>query len=208
MDVAKNEIHVAHPKTAIVTTCILAALAGLMFGLDVGVISGATQFIQAEFKVTDSVIEWIVSAMMGGAAGFAMMVVGLGSVGTMMNLGIASHGQQILTVGMLLFFIVGFAMSAGPLIWALCAEVQPLKGRDFGIACSTFTNWIVNMIVGATFLSLLNGIGNAHTFWLYAAFNAVFIVFTFWLVPETKNVTLEQIERNLMSGKPLRNIGQ
>lgn len=140
--------------------------------------------------------------------GFAVMAVGLGVVGTMMNNGIHDHGAQIFTVAMLLIFIVGFAMSAGPLVWTLCSEIQPLKGRDFGIACSTFTNWICNMIVGFTFLSLLNGIGNAHTFWLYAALNAVFILVTFWLVPETKGVTLEQIERNLMSGKRLREIGR
>ena len=136
------------------------------------------------------------------------MAVGLGVVGTMMNNGIHDHAAQIFTVTMLLIFIVGFAMSAGPLVWTLCSEIQPLKGRDFGIACSTFTNWICNMIVGFTFLSLLNGIGNAHTFWLYAALNAVFILVTFWLVPETKGVTLEQIERNLMSGKRLREIGR
>ncbi|MEX1828236.1 sugar porter family MFS transporter [Luteibacter sp. CQ10] len=141
-------------------------------------------------------------------AGFAIMAVGLGVVGTMMGMGIHSRGEQFFTVGMLLLFIVGFAMSAGPLIWTLCSEVQPLKGRDFGIACSTFTNWVTNMIVGATFLSLLSGFGNAQTFWLYAALNAVFIIFTFWLVPETKGVTLEQIERNLMKGKPLRQIGR
>ena len=141
-------------------------------------------------------------------AGFTIMAVGLGVVGTMMGLGINSRGEQFFTVGMLLVFIVGFAMSAGPLIWTLCSEVQPLKGRDFGIACSTFTNWVTNMIVGATFLSLLSGIGNAATFWLYAALNALFLIVTFFLVPETKGVTLEQIERNLMSGKPLRKIGQ
>jgi MFS transporter, sugar porter (SP) family len=140
-------------------------------------------------------------------AGFTMMAVGLGVVGTMMGLGIHGKGEQLFTVGMLLFFIVGFAMSAGPLIWTLCSEVQPLKGRDFGIAASTFTNWGTNFIVGVSFLSLMAGIGNAQTFWLYAALNAVFIVLTLWLVPETKNVTLEQIERNLMSGKPLRKIG-
>ena len=140
--------------------------------------------------------------------GFVVMTIGLGVVGTMMHLGIHDHGQQIFTVAMLLVFIVGFAMSAGPLIWALCAEIQPLKGRDFGIGCSTFTNWVANSLVGYSFLPLLNGIGQAETFWLYAAFNAVFIVFTFWLVPETKGVTLEQIERNLMAGKPLRRIGR
>jgi SP family galactose:H+ symporter-like MFS transporter len=140
--------------------------------------------------------------------GFVVMAVGMGVVGTMMNMGTLSHGQQTFTVAMLLIFIVGFAMSAGPLIWTLCSEVQPLKGRDFGIGCSTFTNWIANMIVGATFLTLLNVIGNAATFWLYGALNAFFILLVFWLVPETKGTTLEHIERNLMSGKPLRDIGQ
>jgi hypothetical protein len=43
---------------------------------------------------------------------------------------------------------------------------------------------------------------------LYAALNLVFIGLTFWLVPETKGVTLEHIERNLMSGRKLRDIGQ
>ena len=140
--------------------------------------------------------------------GFSVMAIGLGVVGTMMHLGIATHAEQLFTVAMLLVFIVGFAMSAGPLIWILCSEVQPLKGRDFGIAASTVTNWVANMIVGATFLTLLNGIGNAATFWLYAALNGLFLVFTYFLVPETKGITLEQIERNLMAGKPLREIGQ
>lgn len=140
--------------------------------------------------------------------GFAVMATGLGVVGAMMDGGIATHAGQLFTVAMLLMFIVGFAMSAGPLVWTLCSEIQPLKGRDFGIGCSTFTNWIANMIVGATFLTLLNGIGNAHTFWLYAALNLVFIGLTFWLIPETKGVTLEQIERNLMHGRRLREIGR
>jgi SP family galactose:H+ symporter-like MFS transporter len=140
--------------------------------------------------------------------GFVVMAIGLGVVGTMMHLGIHTHGQQFFSVGMLLIFIIGFAMSAGPLIWTLCSEVQPLKGRDFGIGCSTFTNWAANWVVGVSFLSLLNGIGNAGTFWLYGAFNVVFIIFTYWLVPETKGVTLEQIESKLMDGKRLRDIGR
>ncbi|EDC7539552.1 MFS transporter, partial [Salmonella enterica subsp. enterica serovar Heidelberg] len=89
----------------------------------------------------------------------------------------------------------------------LCSEIQPLKGRDFGITCSTATNWIANMIVGATFLTMLNNLGNANTFWVYAGLNVLFILLTLWLVPETKHVSLEHIERNLMKGRKLREIG-
>jgi len=140
--------------------------------------------------------------------GFAVMALGLGVVGTTMYAGIATAGQQLLAVAMLLVFIVGFAMSAGPLVWTLCSEIQPLKGRDFGIGCSTLTNWATNMVVGATFLTLLNDFGRAQTFWLYAALNVVFLLFTYALVPETKGVTLEEIERKLMSGAKLRDIGR
>ncbi|TPG07331.1 sugar porter family MFS transporter [Rhodanobacter glycinis] len=141
-------------------------------------------------------------------AGFGVMAASLGAVGTMMYLGTTTHAEQMATVVMLLVFIVGFAMSAGPLVWTLCSEVQPLRGRDFGIGCSTFVNWTANMIVGATFLSLLNGIGHAATFWLYSGLNLVFIVITLLWVPETRGVTLEQIERKLMAGRPLREIGR
>ncbi len=53
----------------------------------------------------------------------------------MMHIGIHSPSAQYFAIAMLLMFIVGFAMSAGPLVWVLCSEIQPLKGRDFGITC-------------------------------------------------------------------------
>ncbi|AFW00259.1 D-galactose transporter GalP [Gluconobacter oxydans] len=141
-------------------------------------------------------------------AGFIIMTIGMFTVGTLLYFGTGdSELARYGAVTMLLAFIVGFAFSAGPLVWILCSEVQPIKGRDFGIACSTFTNWVTNMIVGLTFLTLLNTIGNAQTFWMYAAFNAFFIYLTLKFVPETRGVTLEQIERNLMAGKPLNRIG-
>lgn len=140
--------------------------------------------------------------------GFTVMTLALATLGAMLHVGITSGASQIVAVVMLLVFIAGFAMSAGPMIWILCAEIQPIKGRDFGIAASTFVNWVANTIAGATFLTLLNTLGHAQTFWLYALMNAAFIVLTLYLVPETKGVTLEQIERNLMAGQPLRKLGQ
>src|ERR1700760_2224076 len=58
----------SHRRFNIVMTCAIAALAGLLFGLDIGVISGALPFITKQFHITDRVQEWIVSSMMVGAA--------------------------------------------------------------------------------------------------------------------------------------------
>lgn len=139
--------------------------------------------------------------------GFVVMFVGMGVLGLLLNIGTHTLPMQIFAVIMLLLFITGFAMSAGPLIWVLCSEVQPIKGRDFGVAASTLTNWVANFVVGFTFLSMLHGLGSGLTFGIYALFNAAFFIFTIFYVPETKGVTLEHIEANLMAGKPLRQIG-
>ena len=48
--------------------CFLAALAGLLFGLDIGVIAGALPFITDEFQISAHTQEWVVSSMMFGAA--------------------------------------------------------------------------------------------------------------------------------------------
>ena len=108
----------------------------------------------------------------------------------------------------LLVFIIGFAMSAGPIIWVLCSEIYPLSGRDLGVTCSTATNWIVNALVGMSFLTLINTFGPGNAFLLYGGMNVLFIIFFVLFVPETKGVSLEKIERNLMSGLPLRKIGR
>ena len=119
-----------------------------------------------------------------------------------------SPALGVWAIGALLIFIVGFAMSAGPIIWVLCAEIFPLSGRDLGVTFSTATNWIVNAIVGGTFLTLLDKLGNGNTFLLYGGLNALFVLFFLLFVPETKGISLEKIEANLLSGKPLKNIGR
>lgn len=141
-------------------------------------------------------------------ASFLIMAVSMAAVGILLSAGVPAGGSRDLVVVLLLIFIVGFAMGAGPLIWVLCAEIQPLKGRDFGIGCSTFTNWAANWVVGFTFPIILLNIGQGKTFWLFAILNLICIPFILFFVPETKGVTLETIEHRLLAGEPLRRLGQ
>lgn len=142
-----------------------------------------------------------------GFAGIALGTFLLGVCLFMINAGFSAMWISIIAVLMTLFTITSFAMSAGPVVWILCSEIQPLKSRDFGIACSTMTNWLSCTLIGATFLTLLDTLGSTMTFWLYAALNALFVYLTMRYVPETKGVTLEKIEQNLMEGKKLKDIG-
>ena len=142
------------------------------------------------------------------AAGFVTMAAGMAAVGILLGLGVHGALSRYLLVAMVLVFIIGFAAAPGPLIWTLCSEIQPLQGRDFGVAVSTFTNWAANWLVGNTFLTLLAVLGQADTFWLFAALNAGFILFVVVLVPETRGVSLESIEHKLLAGTPLRRIGR
>ncbi|MEZ4308171.1 MAG: sugar porter family MFS transporter [Polyangiaceae bacterium] len=140
--------------------------------------------------------------------GFTAMAVSLGLVGFMLHQGVSTRAEQIFTAGMVLTFVTGFAMSAGPVIWAVCSEVPLQRGRDFGVSLSTCANWLTNTLIGATFLTSLSRIGAPTTFWIFASLNLLFVFVTFALVPETRGVSLEEIERNLSSGKPLRHIGR
>lgn len=142
-------------------------------------------------------------------AGFITMGVSMLTVGTLFNMGADKNPALAYpTIIALLIFIIGFAMSAGPIIWVICSEIYPLAGRDLGITFSTGTNWIANAIVGMTFLTMLGSFGTGNTFLLYGGLNVAFIIFFLLFVPETKGVSLEKIESNLLSGKPLRKIGR
>jgi SP family galactose:H+ symporter-like MFS transporter len=141
-------------------------------------------------------------------AGLWVMGLSMVGVGSIFNHGVeGNQGLAYLSIACLIVFIIGFAMSAGPIVWILCSEIYPLSGRDFGVTVSTATNWIVNGIVGVTFLTLLNQVGPGNTFWLYGLMNIGFLVVFKFFVPETKGVSLERIEENLYAGKPLREIG-
>lgn len=140
--------------------------------------------------------------------GFTVMAVGMGLLGWLLHGGMTNPASQMAAVFLLIVFCAGFAMSIGPLAWLICSEIQPSAGRDFGVAISTFTNWTANLLVGVSFLSLLQTIGVADTFWLFASFNALFILLTFLFVPETKGVTLSKLQSRLMRGIKLRDIGR
>jgi MFS family permease len=96
---------------------------------------------------------------------------------------------------------VGFAaIGLGPVFWLLIAEIFPLALRGRAMSLSTLAVWGFNLIVSATFLDLVVAIGGAGTFVVYAVLSLVALVFVLLIVPETKRLSLEQIEEAIEAG--------
>ena len=143
--------------------------------------------------------------------GLTILVISCGVVGYLFRINPPgsemSSVEQWLTLIFSLLFIFGFAVALGPIIWILCSEIFPLKGRDFGITITTATNWISNTIIGSFTLTWFTHLGVGGTFWMFGAFNLIGFLIIGFLTPETKNIPLEELEKNLESGVPLRKLG-
>ena len=108
------------------------------------------------------------------------------------------------TVGSLVTYIICFAMSLGPIGWILVSEVFPLKIRGIAMSICTVSNFAFNFFVVYSFPILLEKIGGAWTFWGFAVVSLLCIIFVYYLVPETKGISLEKIEANWLHGVPPR----
>lgn len=141
--------------------------------------------------------------------GSAVMGLSMLAVGVLLHMNIGQAPMLgYCAIAALLVFIVAFAVSSGPITWIFCSEIFPLAGRDLGVTFSTSANWISNAVIGGTFLTMMAKFGSGNTFLLCGSLEAFVILFFFFFLPETKGVSLETIESNLLSGMPLKEIGK
>jgi sugar porter (SP) family MFS transporter len=96
-------------------------------------------------------------------------------------------------VCMVWLFVIHFGYSWGPCAWIIVAEIWPLSTRPYGVALGASSNWMNNFIVGQVTPDMLTGIpyGTYILFGLLTYLGAAFIWF---VVPETKRLTLEEMD--------------
>jgi hypothetical protein len=99
-------------------------------------------------------------------------------------------------------YVAAFAISLGPIFWLLIAEIYPLKIRGLAEGTAATFNWASNFVVSLTFLTLVERLGASSTFLLYAFASVASWLFSYYLVPETKGRTLEQIEAFWRGARP------
>jgi hypothetical protein len=135
------------------------------------------------------------------------MTLSLAVLGVLLLHPSVSEGEELVTLVCLALFVLAFAFSMGPLPYVLTSEVFPLRVRARGMSLATATSWLLNVFVAMTFLSLLEFAGTGATFLVYAGVCLAGLIFSWFMVPETRGRSLAQIEANLLAGRPVRRLG-
>src|SRR5215208_2057570 len=128
---------------------------------------------------------------------FAGMGVSLGLMGLAYLLPNLSGVVGWLAIACVTVYIAFFSFGLGAVIWVVVSEIYPLTVRGSGMAMATTGHWVANFVVSLTYLSLIQAIGETFTLWLYAVMCVGAFLFCYFLVPETKGRTLEEIEEDL-----------
>ena len=122
----------------------------------------------------------------------------VGSVGTALALaGVAaimiSGRDQGLLLWLLVGFIAFFALSQGAVIWVYMSEIFPTAVRARGQSLGSATHWVMNALISAAF-PIIAARSQGVPFLFFAAMMVLQLIVVARLFPETKGVTLEQME--------------
>jgi len=125
----------------------------------------------------------------------------VGSIGYIISLSTVAwafytdRGGAIVLASFLLF-IASHAFGQGAVIWVFISEIFPTRVRAKGQALGSFTHWFMCALIAWTFPMFAEKTG-AHVFAFYAGMMVLQLVWVLFMMPETKGVPLEQIQKKL-----------
>ncbi|XP_068643494.1 D-xylose-proton symporter-like 3, chloroplastic [Aristolochia californica] len=108
------------------------------------------------------------------------------------------QGFPIVAVVALLLYVGSYQISFGPVSWLMVSEIFPLRTRGRGISLAVLANFGSNALVTFAFSPLQELLGTGNIFLLFAAIALISFLFVAFLVPETKGLSLEEIESKIL----------
>jgi SP family arabinose:H+ symporter-like MFS transporter len=125
----------------------------------------------------------------------------VGSVGTAACLaGVSAifftHSHESLLVWLLVGYIAFFAFSQGAVIWVYLSEVFPNSVRSKGQSLGTFAHWLMNALISGIF-PLMAATSGAYPFVFFSAMMVLQFFVVLFVYPETKGVTLEEMQKQM-----------
>jgi sugar porter (SP) family MFS transporter len=121
-----------------------------------------------------------------GAVGMA-----ISHLGVMIGL---KTGFFVIAIIAFFTFIFCFASTWGPVAWVYQSEIFPLRVRSKGTGLATFANWLNNAMIGLFFPYMMASLGE-NSFLIFTVTCLMMSTFTYFFLPETKGIPLEQMEQ-------------
>ncbi|KAK9994020.1 hypothetical protein SO802_023723 [Lithocarpus litseifolius] len=126
--------------------------------------------------------------LLGGVSGMVISLFLLGSYYLFLD------DVPVVAVVALLLYVGCYQLSFGPIGWLMISEIFPLRLRGRGLSIAVLVNFGANALVTFAFSPLKALLGAAILFYIFGAIAVVSLLFIFFVVPETKGLTLEEIE--------------
>lgn len=104
-----------------------------------------------------------------------------------------SEARRWILLAIIVAFVFIMQGTLGPLVWLMISEIFPLRSRGAMLGVTVFMLWGSNMLVSQYFLVLTEAIGFG-TFFVFAGLGLLALLFIYKAVPETRGLTLEQLE--------------
>jgi len=125
----------------------------------------------------------------------------IGSVGHIISLSLISLGFYLeffyLVMPMVFAFIFFFAIGQGTVIWVFLAEIFPNAQRGQGQAFGSLTHWVMCALITQFFPPLTEALSEYVVFGIFAVFMTIQLIFVQTSMPETKGLSLEQVQIDL-----------
>ncbi|KAK0592245.1 hypothetical protein LWI29_015707 [Acer saccharum] len=130
--------------------------------------------------------------LLGGVSGMVISLFLLGSYYIFLD------NAPAAAVAALLLYVGCYQLSFGPIGWLMISEIFPLRLRGRGLSIAVLVNFGANAIVTLAFSPLKALLGTGPLFYAFGVIAVLSIVFIYFIVPETKGLTLEEIEANCL----------
>jgi SP family myo-inositol transporter-like MFS transporter 13 len=97
-------------------------------------------------------------------------------------------------------YVFFFSPGMGPLPWTINSEIYPLWARAKCTGLATSVNWMSNLLISMTFLTVVDVLGESGAFFFYAVLAALGLAFFYLYLPETRGCSLEETETLFNAG--------
>ncbi|MDX1640340.1 MAG: sugar porter family MFS transporter [Balneolaceae bacterium] len=130
------------------------------------------------------------------------MLMYIGSFGYIASLlGVAwafyTGAEGVIVIAFVLAFVASHSIGQGTVIWVYISEIFPNAVRDYGMSLGAGTHWVFAAIITLATPSVLSAFSGAQIFSFFAFMMFLQLLFVWKIMPETKNISLEEMEVKL-----------